>query len=90
MGRMDGKVALTTGAGLGTVEVLEAGTRASHALKGRGVIDPQITANAVLYLTSDEAAEVTGLELAVDAGHNILPGLNTVAMAAAQHETSLA
>jgi hypothetical protein len=52
------------GEGLGTVEVLEEGTR---------------------------AADVTGLELVVDAGHSILPGLNTVAMAAAaQHEPSLA
>jgi hypothetical protein len=41
-------------------------------------------------LASDEAADVTGLGLAVDAGHNILPGLHTVAMAAAQHEPSLA
>jgi SDR family mycofactocin-dependent oxidoreductase len=79
------------GEGLGTVELLEEGTRAWHALKGRGVIDPQITANAVLYLASDEAADVTGLELVVDGGHNILPGLNAVAMAAAaQHEPSLA
>jgi SDR family mycofactocin-dependent oxidoreductase len=70
------------GEGLGTIELLKEGTKAWHALKGRGVIDPQITANAVLYLASDESADVTGLELVVDGGHKILPGLNTVELGA--------
>jgi SDR family mycofactocin-dependent oxidoreductase len=69
------------GEGLGTLELLYESTKVWHGLKGRGVIDPQQTANAVLYLASDESADVTGLELVVDGGHNILPGLNTVAMA---------
>jgi SDR family mycofactocin-dependent oxidoreductase len=71
------------GEGLGTLDILYESTKSWHALKGRGVIDPQQTANAVLYLASDESADVTGLELVVDAGHKIMPGLNTVAMAAA-------
>ena len=71
------------GEGLGSLDVLEAGTRVWHGLKGRGVIDPQSPANAVLYLASDESADVTGLELVVDAGHKVLAGLNTIAMAAA-------
>jgi NAD(P)-dependent dehydrogenase (short-subunit alcohol dehydrogenase family) len=71
------------GEGRGSLDVLDAGTRAWHGLKGRGAIDAQITANAVLYLASDESADVTGLELVVDAGHKVLAGLNTLAMAAA-------
>jgi SDR family mycofactocin-dependent oxidoreductase len=71
------------GEGLGTLDILYESTKAWHALKGRGVIAPQQTANAVLFLASDESADITGLELIVDAGHRIMPGLNTVAMAAA-------
>jgi NAD(P)-dependent dehydrogenase (short-subunit alcohol dehydrogenase family) len=74
------------GEGLGTLDLLYEGTKAWHALKGRGVIDPQQTANAVLFLASDESADVTGLELIVDGGHHIMPGLNPVAMAAAAQE----
>jgi SDR family mycofactocin-dependent oxidoreductase len=77
------------GEGLGTMEILYEGTKAWHSLKGRGVIDPVQTANAVLYLASDESADVTGLELIVDAGHHILPGLNTVAMAGTAEEQTV-
>lgn len=70
------------GEGLGSTELIEPGARAWHALKGRGAISPQQIANAVLYLASDESADVTGLELVVDAGHKMLAGLNTVEMAA--------
>lgn len=72
------------GEGLGTLDLLYEQVKVWHALKGRGVIDPQQTANAVLYLASDESADVTGLELIVDAGHHVMPGLNPVAMAAAE------
>jgi SDR family mycofactocin-dependent oxidoreductase len=71
------------GEGLGTMDVIEPGAKAWHGLKGRGAIDPQITANAVLYLASDESADVTGLELVVDAGHRVLPGINPLAAAEA-------
>lgn len=69
------------GEGLGTMDHIDPGAKAWHGLKGHGAIDPQMTANAVLYLASDESADVTGLELLVDAGHRILPGINHVAAA---------
>ncbi len=71
------------GEGLGSLEALAEGAKVWGALKGRGLIDPQATSNAVLFLASDESADVNGLELLVDGGHRVLPGLNTTAMAAA-------
>jgi SDR family mycofactocin-dependent oxidoreductase len=47
-----------------------------HALKGVNVLDPQVTADAALWLVSDGAAAVTGIELPVDAGHLVLPHYN--------------
>jgi SDR family mycofactocin-dependent oxidoreductase len=46
------------------------------ALKGRKMLDPQSQSNAVLFLVSDEARDITGVALPVDAGHLILPGFN--------------
>lgn len=68
------------GEGLGTPEHLEQGTKVWGALKGRGLLPTSATTNAAVWLASDESAHVTGVELLVDAGHRILPGLNTVAM----------
>jgi SDR family mycofactocin-dependent oxidoreductase len=70
------------GEGLGSMDLIEPGARAWHAIKGHGAISPQQTANAVLFLASDESADISGLELVVDAGHKQLAGLNTVEMAA--------
>jgi SDR family mycofactocin-dependent oxidoreductase len=42
-----------------------------------GMIQPQAISNAVLYLASDDAADVTGTILNVDAGHMALGGFNT-------------
>lgn len=71
------------GEGLGEDIDLNEATKAWHGLKGVGLIRPEEVSHAVVYLASDEAANVTGLELLVDAGHRVLPGLNTTAMAAA-------
>lgn len=71
------------GKGLGSVEKFYESAYFWSALKDVGALHPKETANAVLYLASDESAAVTGLELIVDAGHHILPSLNTEAMAAA-------
>jgi SDR family mycofactocin-dependent oxidoreductase len=51
-------------------------TRNWTALKGRKLLDPQSISNAVLWLASDDAADVTGVALPIDAGHLILPGYN--------------
>lgn len=47
-----------------------------HALKGQSFMDPQVVADAALYLNSDLASAVTGTALPVDAGHLILTGVN--------------
>lgn len=62
----------------------EGGTRAEkleggyhfHALKGATFLDPQVIADAALYLNSPLASAVTGVALPVDAGHMILTGFN--------------
>ncbi len=70
------------GEGLGSVDKLREGTKLWGALKGRGLLSPESTTRAVLFLASDDAADISGLELLVDAGHRILPGLNTTELAA--------
>ncbi|MGW0085258.1 mycofactocin-coupled SDR family oxidoreductase [Streptomyces sp. NPDC003393] len=61
--------------GAGADDLMEA-TRNWTALQGRKLLDPQSISNAVLWLASDESADVTGVALPVDAGHLILPGFN--------------
>jgi SDR family mycofactocin-dependent oxidoreductase len=59
-------------------------TRADHlsslrrfnVLRGRTAIPSTAVADAMTWLVSDEAQHITGLELSVDAGHRILPGVN--------------
>jgi SDR family mycofactocin-dependent oxidoreductase len=56
-------------------------TEAGHhytLLKGTAWLDPQVIANAALYLNSDLASAVTGVVLPVDAGHLTLSGYNPV------------
>lgn len=45
-------------------------------LPGHGLIAPGSISQAVLFLASDEAADVTGVALPVDAGRLTLPGFN--------------
>ncbi len=47
-----------------------------HALKGRTALPASAIADAMIWLVSDEASNVTGIELIIDAGHNVLPGVN--------------
>lgn len=42
-------------------------------LRGRRALPPSAIANAVLWLASQDAEHVTGLQLIVDAGHTIVP-----------------
>lgn len=63
-------------AGEGTeADMLDAGY-SFHALKGHGFMPPQVIANAALWLNSDLASAVTGIEVPVDAGHLLQPGWN--------------
>ncbi len=50
--------------------------RRMSALRARTVLSPFAIANAFSWLASDEAGDVTGVELPVDAGSLILPGYN--------------
>jgi len=45
-------------------------------LAGRGMIAPDSVSGAVLFLASDDARDVTGIALPVDAGHLATPGFN--------------
>ena len=45
-------------------------------LAGRSALDPQSVSNAVLWLASDDSADVTGIALPIDAGHLATPGFN--------------
>jgi SDR family mycofactocin-dependent oxidoreductase len=46
------------------------------ALAGRGLLNPASVSKAVLWLASDDSADVTGVALPIDGGHAILPGVN--------------
>ncbi len=45
-------------------------------LAGRGMLEPDSVSGAVVFLASDEARDVTGVALPVDAGHLATPGFN--------------
>jgi len=61
----------------GTRHDLLAGGKTFHLLKGTTMLDPQVLADAALWLVSDGAASVTGVALPVDAGHMLLQGINS-------------
>jgi SDR family mycofactocin-dependent oxidoreductase len=52
------------------------GLRPLNLLRGRTILPASVIADAMCFLASDEAAQITGVELPVDAGHLILPGVN--------------
>jgi SDR family mycofactocin-dependent oxidoreductase len=59
-----------------TTENYIAATRHFFALRGRSALKPSSVADALVWLASDEAEHVTGLELVLDGGHMILPPYN--------------
>jgi SDR family mycofactocin-dependent oxidoreductase len=59
-----------------TTEDMHAAIRHWHILKGRGALPVKAMADAALFLASDDAAHIHGAELAIDAGHSLLPGFN--------------
>jgi SDR family mycofactocin-dependent oxidoreductase len=59
-----------------TTEEALAAMRQWVALKGRGAMPPTVIADAMIWLASDEARNVTGVAIPVDAGHMLLPGMD--------------
>lgn len=57
-------------------DVMRAGKRYG-ALKDSTFMDPQVIAEAALFLNSPAASHITGITLPVDAGHLLIPGVNT-------------
>lgn len=47
-----------------------------HALGRRGALPPSSVSRSVVFLASDDARDITGVALPVDAGHMVLPGFN--------------
>lgn len=72
-----GAYEMTTGSREGTREEHLRGGHYWHALAGNGVMPPSAVSGAVLWLVSPESAHVTGVAIPVDAGHMILPGVNS-------------
>ncbi len=68
--------AFQTGKEGATREEYLAAVRSWHLLRGRSALPARAVADAMIWLVSDEARHVTGLELKVDAGHSVLPGVN--------------
>jgi SDR family mycofactocin-dependent oxidoreductase len=64
------------GDGLGTPEIAKTAGAAVAVLPGRFRLSSQAVSDALLFLASDESSEITGVELSVDAGNSVLPGLN--------------
>ncbi|WP_067904719.1 mycofactocin-coupled SDR family oxidoreductase [Nocardia vaccinii] len=60
----------------GTRENLIHAGHSYHVLKGFGPLDPQVVADAALWLVSDGAAAVTGTAVPIEAGHLLLTGVN--------------
>jgi SDR family mycofactocin-dependent oxidoreductase len=60
----------------GTAEDRANAARFYGILRGRGPLDPAHVSNSVVFLLSDDAAEITGHELPVDSGHMVLPHFN--------------
>jgi SDR family mycofactocin-dependent oxidoreductase len=61
----------------GTPEDRAEASRHWSALAGRAMLRPRSISGAVLFLASDDAADVTGVALPVDGGHMVLPGFNS-------------
>lgn len=72
-----GAYEMTTGSREGTREEHLRGGHYWHALAGRGVMPASAVSGAVLWLVSPESSDVTGVHIPVDAGHMILPGVNS-------------
>jgi NAD(P)-dependent dehydrogenase (short-subunit alcohol dehydrogenase family) len=60
----------------GTYEDLLAAGKTYGILKGSGFLNPEVIANAALFLNSSLASNITGISLPVDSGHLAMAGIN--------------
>lgn len=60
----------------GTYDDLLKGGKTYGILKGSGFLQPEVIANAALFLNSSLASNVTGISLPVDSGHLAMAGIN--------------
>jgi SDR family mycofactocin-dependent oxidoreductase len=60
----------------GTRDDLLAAGKSYGILKGSGFLNPEVIANAALFLNSALASNVTGISLPVDSGHLAMAGIN--------------
>jgi SDR family mycofactocin-dependent oxidoreductase len=67
---------MTAGHEGGTREEHEFNAFHWHALAGRGLMPPESVSGAVTWLASNDAKDVTGIYVAVDGGHSVLPGFS--------------
>jgi SDR family mycofactocin-dependent oxidoreductase len=65
-----------TGEGTGTPQDRVNAAKHLSAIRGRGFISPESVSNVVLWLASDEAADITGVAHPVDSGSLVLPPFN--------------
>lgn len=65
-----------TGPGTGTPQDRVNAAKHLSAIRGRGFIAPESVSKVVLWLASDDAADITGLAHPVDAGSLVLPPFN--------------
>lgn len=59
-----------------TYEEYELGSRGTSILRGRSRMSPSVIADAVAFLVSPDARNITGVGLPVDCGESIIPGIN--------------
>jgi SDR family mycofactocin-dependent oxidoreductase len=60
----------------GTREEAIESVRHFHLLHGRSMLPPEAVSRGILWLVSDDAADVTGVALPIDAGHLAMDGFN--------------
>lgn len=76
MNEFPGGFAFSTGREDASLEDHEKASYGYYALAGRGRLAPEAVSNAVLFLASDEAKDITGQNIPVEGGHLLLPGFN--------------
>ncbi|HEY1774737.1 MAG TPA: mycofactocin-coupled SDR family oxidoreductase [Solirubrobacteraceae bacterium] len=59
-----------------TEQEYEAGSRGTSILRGRSRMSPSVIADAVAFLVSTDARNITGIGLPVDCGESVIPGIN--------------